>query len=169
MRAFLFAVMSLFMLSACAAQKETLIEKRPAEAPGDQRFDESFDPLSLDDDDIVISREDSPVTVRKAETEKTAPQSDRFTTREAEGFRVQIIATRSIEAATVAQQKALDQFTDLNYKVYLIYEAPLYRIRIGDALTRREADQIRDVAKQRGYDEAFIVRSKVLVSDNPQE
>lgn len=169
MRACLIAVTATFLLAACAAQKEIVIEKQPAGSPGDQRYDESFDPLSLEDDDIVISRADAPVVERKEETDNTLPQIERLPAREAEGFRVQIFATRSIEAATVAQQKALDQFMDLNYKVYLIYEAPLYRIRIGDALTRREADQIRDVAQQRGYDEAFVVRSKVLVSDNPQE
>jgi cell division septation protein DedD len=130
------------------------------------KYDETFDPLSLDDDDIVVTKKEEPVSEQKPK-ENTQKESgnEHIALLESEGFRVQIFATRSIETATLAQQKAVDQFSDSGYKVYLVFEAPLYRIRIGDAVSRSDAEDIRDLAKERGYDEAFIVRSKIMVPE----
>jgi hypothetical protein len=152
---------------ACASSKQVATDDVDRKKSSDSRYDESFDPLSLDDEDIVITKKENVDKVKNnSDSENKNNSIENIEMREVEGYRVQLMATRSIETATMAQQRALDTFTALEYKVYLIFEAPLYRIRLGDATNRTAAELIREAAKARGYDEAFIVRSKVVVPAN---
>ena len=72
-----------------------------------------------------------------------------------------------MESATLTEQKAITQFEPLNYKVYLIFEAPFYKIRVGDFRTMHEAESLRDLAKEYGYNESFPVKSKVRIPLHP--
>jgi hypothetical protein len=158
----------LVFLFSCAGVRETT-ERREQEQTTNQ-FDESFDPLSLEDDDITIARNPDMVQ-RETRTEESAgetipePASERS---QVDGWRVQILATKNIENATLVHQEASDQFELSDIKAYLIFEAPLYKVRIGNAQTRTEAETVRDLARDYGYTEAFIVRSKVLVNPDTE-
>ncbi|HEM48747.1 MAG TPA: SPOR domain-containing protein [Caldithrix sp.] len=154
-----------FIGCASSSKVQTGIDSGDRDVSG--KYDESFDPSTLDDDDIVIGKTDDKTQTKQVANETDKNQAtEKIIMHEVEGYRVQILATQGIEAATLQQQKAVDRFSDNGYKVYLIYEAPLYRLRIGDAITRKEAELIRDLAKERGYDEAFIVRSKVMTPES---
>ncbi len=153
-----------FMIAACTSSKKMVKEELPAENQKSSKYDESFDPLSLDDDDIVIQAKTEAEVAEKKKTEKkTSDQTKIF--REIDGYRVQLMATRSIESATLVKQRAEKQFLKHKHKVYWSFEAPFYKVRIGDVLTRTEAESIRDLAKSLGYDQAFPVRSKVILPD----
>ncbi len=150
----------IFVIGCGTTQKA--VKMQPKQAEKTSGYDESFDPLSLKDDDIVIKpasepgQKDEDKSVKKNETkEDTQIQTV------VDGYRVQLLATRSIESATLVKQKAEEQFQPYNYKVYWSFEAPFYKIRIGDVLKRTDAEAIRDLAKNLGYDQAFPVRSKV--------
>jgi hypothetical protein len=163
------AVFFFILVIGCASSSKVKSGDEKADKNVSEKYDESFDPTTLNDDDIEIGRENNNNTVTEpVEQHPVKPENksnDKVVMHEIEGYRVQILATSSIEAATLQQQKAIDKFADHEYKIYLIYEAPLYRLRMGDATNRREAEVIRDLAKERGYDEAFIVRSKVVVPE----
>ena len=161
-------ILLIALIYACGTSGKVIKENDPQQNKiKTSRYDESFDPLSLDDEDIIITKKEEKESDQNTADNKIENTADEeVVLLESEGFRVQIFATRSIETATLAQQKAVDQFSDSNYKVYLVFEAPLYRLRIGDALSRSDAEDIRDLAKERGYDEAFIVRSKVMIPEN---
>lgn len=140
-----------------------------AEDQGQQpdKYDESFDPNTLNDDDIVI---DQFAAIKDSKKENLIEQSIDLKDqvfKEVKGFRVQILATKSIEAATLTEQEAKDLFSSMEHTVYLIFDAPLYKIRVGDVTSRDDAEEIRDVAKDYGYREAFIVPSKVNIPQNP--
>jgi len=166
MKRFITAILLISLVWACSAPKK-LVAPKKEETTGSS-YDESFDPLSIHDDDITInSNAPSPAAVTNGgkSDNKSLPKEAATVLKESDGFRVQILATRSIETATLVKQKAEEQFKTYNYKVYWQFEAPFYKIRIGDALKRTEAEQIRDLAKELGYDQAFPVRSKVKVSN----
>ncbi len=151
----------------CASSSKIQTDTDTGDRKISGKYDESFDPLTLDDDDIVINKEVNDSQIMKSGDKTTKDQvGKKVVMHEVEGYRVQILATQGIEAASLQQQKAIDRFSDHGYKVYLIYEAPLYRLRIGDATNRKDAEFIRDLAKERGYDEAFIVRSKVMAPES---
>jgi len=158
-------ILGLIFLAACAGTRETVTEEKPSE---NKKFlyDESFDPRSLDDDDIVIGpaeqieagAEGSTIAEKDPETTE-----DQARLKEVNGFRVQILATNNIETASLVEQEASDRFESNGHKTYLLFETPLYKIRIGDCENRADAEVLRDLAIENGYTGAFIVKSKVVL------
>lgn len=153
-----------FMLSCSASQfgwkAEDEIRNQRAEKSG---FIEDFDPLSLNDDDIVITPVEKPLP--SAEEEKPAPimqtpTPDKSTPEIMQGYRVQLLATGDEPQAREAQKSAIFRFEE---GVYLVFEAPLYKLRIGDCQTRREAEELRQKAVRNGFHDAWIVPSKIQI------
>jgi hypothetical protein len=141
----------------CAGSKSVVEEESiPVETA---KYDESFDPLSLNDDDIVIA---SPEITSSTET-GDIQESNIALPQEITGFRVQILATKNIETASLFEQEASERFQSQNHKTYLIFEAPLYKIRVGNCRSRAEAEALRDLAMGYGYRESFIVKSKIQI------
>jgi hypothetical protein len=147
-------------LFGCAATKDTVQETTEEVAP--LKYDESFDPLSLNDDDIIIAAElPGANTSPNGSDPDTGAQNEEI--KEINGFRVQILATKNIETASLFEQEASERFQNQGHKTYLIFEAPLYKIRVGDCKERSLAESLQDLAKDYGYRESFIVKSKILV------
>jgi hypothetical protein len=155
------AGMTLLVLG-CGAGKEIAREEPEIEnRPG--RYDESFDPMTLNDDDLVILADSSQSTHLPTTDQKLKPSP--AATKEIEGFKVQILATNNIESASLTEQEANARFEPLGHKTYLVFEAPLYKIRIGDCMDRNAAEELRDKAMEFGYSGAFIVKTKILVNE----
>lgn len=154
----------------CGAGKKTLDTSGAGEKEKSEGYDESFDPLTLDDDDITIQKKSDNGAIEEQITSDsvTPDQAEQTGKREIDGWRVQILATKNIENATLVHQEASDQFALSDLKVYLIFEAPLYKVRVGDAATRNEAETVRELARDYGYVEAFAVRSKVFSEENSE-
>ncbi len=164
----------LYLFGCAGVKKQTVPvakEEAVSEVPAGA-YDESFDPLSLEDDDLVIERHTPAVSQSSSALHKTPVVSEKtgkalpdslIDYEEVNGYRLQIFAGRSVEAATLAKTKAMEDFAPYGQKVYFIFEAPFYKIRIGDFRDRTQAEKARDLAKQMGYKEAFVVRSKVKV------
>ncbi|MBN1351859.1 SPOR domain-containing protein [candidate division KSB1 bacterium] len=74
------------------------------------------------------------------------------------GWRVQICAFRNELDARSVQREALLKFED---QVYLTYDSPYYKVRIGDCLSRYEADDLQQIAIEKGFDDAWVVKTKV--------
>lgn len=79
---------------------------------------------------------------------------------ETQGFRVQIFASASIDEATASQRIALSQISD---SVYVVYDPPVYKVRIGDYATRLEANQRLTRLVNMGYDDAWVVADKIYL------
>mgnify|MGYP000641304635 CR=1 FL=1 len=75
------------------------------------------------------------------------------------GYRVQILATSNKEKADMFAKEAQARFKD--QKVYVEFISPYYKVRVGDFLTREEAETFRARAKSLGYFDAFIVESPI--------
>ena len=96
---------------------------------------------------------------------------------EAQGFRIQILATLDKLGADVAFEEALvwwesfdadsslkDIYTQIESEppVYLDFRPPYYRLRIGNFLNRGDAEDFLGVI-QRSYEGAFIVPGTILI------
>jgi hypothetical protein len=77
---------------------------------------------------------------------------------ETQGFRIQIFATGSIDEATASQTVARNQVGD---SVYVVYDPPVYKVRVGDYATRLEANQRLTRIVNMGYDDAWVVSDKI--------
>ena len=160
-----FLVLLIFIFLACSGSKKSV-----ETGTSDQiQYDESFDPLSLNDDDIIIS-EGIPLEGKETGKAENNIQSDIKIEQQADqsgsevpGWRVQIEATSDIKAASLVVQEAKDLFNPQGHNAYLIYESSLYKIRIGDCVKRSCAEKLQELAKSYGYRQAFLVKSKVTV------
>ena len=156
-----FIILALFIVTGCSSTKEVVKDDTPVQDT--YRYDESFDPLMLNDDDILIAGEDNTAAIDNVDNSSDTDVI--VTTREITGFRVQILATKNIETASLFEQEASERFGHLDHKTYLVFEAPLYKIRVGDCKKRIQAEELRDLAMQYGYRESFIVKTKIQVTE----
>jgi len=129
-------------------------------------INENFNPLMLDREEIQIQKTKNTET-RSDNIDKLLQESDRGV-QEAEevvGYRVQICAVSDEQQARSIQREAIINFIDEN--IYLKYDAPYYKVRIGDCMTKHEAEQLQKLAISRGFSDAWVVRTKIKV--NPQK
>ena len=153
------SLLFMLLILSCAGTKETTTPTQ--ETIVSPKYDESFDPLTLNDDDIIIDpgKKTTESPQKTEQINQTASDNKR---KEVNGFRVQILATSNIETASLTEQEATDRFEKGGHQTYLLFEAPLYKVRIGDCLQRNEAEELRELALSYGYSGAFIVKTRVI-------
>ena len=74
------------------------------------------------------------------------------------GFRVQIFASST---QNNADRVAADARSAFNDRVYVEYIAPYYKVRVGDCLTREEAEIMKNKARTLGYRGAFVIETMI--------
>ena len=78
-----------------------------------------------------------------------------------EGYRVQVLATRYFERA---DSLAVIMKNTVSDSVYVDFEAPNYKVRIGDFIDRDSAESLQQDLVQMGYNSAWVLRTRI----NPQ-
>ena len=76
-----------------------------------------------------------------------------------EGYRIQCFASSQIERIRT-EQKTLE--TKVKYPLYIVFTPPYYKLLMGDFLKRADADIILTRLKEMGYNDAWVVRTKVM-------
>ena len=74
------------------------------------------------------------------------------------GFRLQLFETISKD---IADEKRLDFQNVLNDTVYVVFEAPLYRLQVGDFFSRKKAEEKKRNLVKNGYKNIWIVKSRI--------
>tara|TARA_B100000424_G_scaffold270499_1_gene269994 strand:- start:2513 stop:2968 length:456 start_codon:yes stop_codon:yes gene_type:complete len=77
---------------------------------------------------------------------------------EIEGFRVQVFATLNRKKVDELQETLLLKYEE---KSYIIFEAPNYKLRMGDFLDRKNAENLRKRLAANGYPSSWIVRTRI--------
>ena len=78
-----------------------------------------------------------------------------------DGFRVLVLTTDNIEEAN--QIKADVYFSQNTNEVYIDFEPPFYKVKLGDFDTQKIADDLRFKLNQLGYKEAKVVKDKINI------
>lgn len=113
------------------------------------------------DSGLVVVRKDPRVALLVKKQAQINEQTTRSSRRNVPGYRIQILNTIDRNAALDAKTKAYQLYPEL--KAYLIYQAPYYRIRVGNFKTKGEADEyIKDLS--RNFDNnVYMVRDVIEV------
>jgi hypothetical protein len=74
------------------------------------------------------------------------------------GYRVQVLATRFADRADSLRSILSPLF---NNEVYVTYEAPNYKVRVGNCLDREDAEILKRRLAKKGYSSAWIIRTRV--------
>jgi len=169
-KVYFYIVISVVFMISCSTSQFGWEGEAQAEKDED-KYIEDFDPLTLEED-FEIS-DDKDVESDKTEEKKIdiVDTNKEVTTRTEEvtmqGYRVQLLATRHEDLARKAKQKVIYKIQE---NVYLEFASPLWKIRVGDCRTLKEAEELREKVKRIGRREgesewinAWIVRSKIKV------
>ena len=87
----------------------------------------------------------------------------RITTQE--GYRLQIFESSSVEETNRTLQKFERSLKD---SIYMVFEAPLYKLRLGNFITKKEAEKQKENLNKKGYKNIWIVRSRIEQSSKIQ-
>ncbi|GAO44805.1 hypothetical protein FPE01S_04_00480 [Flavihumibacter petaseus NBRC 106054] len=89
-----------------------------------------------------------------------------FTTRESRrnvpGFRIQVINTTDRTAAIQAKTRVYQLYPEL--KAYLLYQSPYFRLRVGNFINRKDAENYQRQLSKEFKQNVFIVNDVVEVN-----
>ena len=133
------------------------------EPPADRTQAESdFDPLAQDAERPIA------ITAGEEDNGRTAPSGDQDDPSAVEdltgperpgvvrGYRVQIFLSDDLREASRVMAEARERFEQ---EVYLEYDAPYYKVRVGDCATEWTGEELLRVARRLGYPDAWLVRT----------
>lgn len=150
-------ILLILMIVGCASQKSVRKDDTiPPVKDNDITIDESFDPTGLKEEEIQIKKSRS--TEAKSNFDSSILNKTETLQDNAQGYRVQICAVSDEFQARDIQKEAILKF---NEKVYLIYDSPYYKVRVGNCTTRYDADQLQKLAEEKGFADSWVVKTKV--------
>ncbi len=151
------------MLSGCGSSGSS---QRGTPAPPEEReqrvplsrYEKTFHPSDYDDEITEIQRQHT------AEQERAAAgrQHDSVTVESTftQGYRIQIFATGSIDEANAMRLTAAQRITEDS--LYVVYDPPVYKVRIGDFSNRTEANQKLSAVIAQGFADAWVVGDRII-------
>ncbi|HEX8356105.1 MAG TPA: SPOR domain-containing protein [Segetibacter sp.] len=101
---------------------------------------------------------------------KQAEMNKRYfakTPRRVRGFRIQAANTQNRDEANAVKAELLRRFPD--QKSYLLYQAPNFRVRLGDFLTQKDAFQLRKTISALYPDRGIYIVQDIVEYTPPPE
>ncbi|MEK6571947.1 MAG: SPOR domain-containing protein [Bacteroidota bacterium] len=164
----LLAILAAFAGFGCAGSAETEREDQEGESAGavglTEKYERQFNPADYDPSLTRIEQLAKADTIGRAgdikPTETVPPEA-------IPGFRIQVLSTTEIDIAN-ALKSELSTLPE-TVGIYIIYDSPYYKVRVGDFLYRPEANQLLKSLLDRGYKDAWIVADRVLKNPRPRK
>lgn len=153
------SVIALFMSIASAQSSpdtSAQTRKEPLEI-----FERSFKPSFYDTEVYLYKKSDSAKSFGRSIDQLTAAPPETL-----QGFRIQLLATNNFDEANTTRNVLTAAFPDL--WIYLVFEAPTYKIRVGDFVNRAEAKPLLDQLQAQGYKKAWIVPDRIIRNQPPK-
>lgn len=154
----------LILLSACTTREQTReemqIEEPSARAQSAPlpRYEATFNPSDYDEEieEAQKSRDQEGRQKRiEAEQDSVIVESE-----SAQGFRIQIFATPSIDEANAMKMTAAQKV--IEDSVYVVFDPPVYKVRLGDFKTRIEAGRRLSSLVETGFPDAWVVSDRIV-------
>lgn len=146
----------LVLVAACSSSSDVA---RQREVKPLEEHEETFDPSvyrEVEEDTATV------IKVEVPEPEEEVVWVERV--KKVMGFRVQLHSTTDIDDAQeklVTLQFTLDSLDIVRARLDMSFDAPYYKIRLGDFLKKAPADSLRDLLHEHGVTEAWVVRDKI--------
>jgi cell division protein FtsN len=78
-----------------------------------------------------------------------------------DGYRVQVYSTDDLDEANNLRSELIFKINQKN--VYVIFDPPFYKVRVGDFLNNSDANQMNFKLNQMGYTESRVIKDSVNV------
>jgi hypothetical protein len=120
-----------------------------------------YDPLGLKEDLMIVPEQIPLASVQKTEGEKpekakpARESGDTLLVPGSEVYRVQLFTSKEYGPAMREMNIAAEVF---DQRVWLDYEVPYYKVRVGDFFDRDRAEEYAEAAVEAGYNTAWVVK-----------
>ena len=162
---FLGFFVSVSLLVGCTTSKEVLIEEKPkSEQPKEKKlllseYEGTLNPVDFDQE--IEGVQNAHHEEQKQQTALEIPKDSLVVQEEVvQGFRIQIFSSSNVDETTLMKNLALEKF--VGDSIYVVYDAPVYKVRIGDFVNRYEANQRLPEFVGKGYRDAWIVPDRIV-------
>lgn len=155
-----YCLMAFFIISGLAGCQGGFDRKSGTES-GTRTEAVEHDPLGLAADFEVVPGQmkmtatDSTTVSSNEAVETTSIEPPSASTGRVESFRIQLFTSKTYQPAMVELDIAREIF---DQKVWLDYEVPYYKIRVGDFADRESAEKYVPAAVEAGYANAWVVK-----------
>jgi hypothetical protein len=68
------------------------------------------------------------------------------------------LATRERGSAERLREELILTYT---YDIFIVFEAPNYKVRMGNFFDRQQAERFRQILVRKGYSSAWIIRTRI--------
>jgi hypothetical protein len=154
----------LVVLSGCGTTESARKSSTPPAGEQDRKvalpqIEKKFNPSDYDDEIEVVQKQHE-FEQQRAAAER---QQDSVVVESelTQGYRIQIFASGSIDDANAMRQTAVQRLPDDS--VYVVFDPPVYKVRVGDFRTRVEANQRLGVISALGFADAWVVGDKITI------
>jgi hypothetical protein len=156
----------LILLGGCRSSEESLKKEEAAPSAGEREqkaplstFEKTFNPSLYDQEIREVQR------THEISKEKGAARNEEDSlvveSEFAHGFRIQIFATAHIDEANAMKMAAAQRVTEDS--IYVVFDPPLYKVRLGDFQTRVEANQKLASLADKGFPDAWVVSDRIVL------
>jgi hypothetical protein len=129
--------------------------KIPAPAGGSAKPEADVEEIAVSDTSLDVADADAPRDTTPPVTPPTAVADST-----ADGFRIQVFASADRDVAQNARTVAASR---LNMPAYLDLDAGVYKVRVGDYVTRDQAGAALPTVRGRFYPDAWVVPARINV------
>jgi hypothetical protein len=152
-----------FICSGCGSSSSST--KETSAAPEERehrvllsRYEKMFNPSEYDVEITEVQRQHRIEQERAAaeRQEDSVVVESTFT----QGYRIQIFASGSIDEANAMRMTAVQKINEDS--IYVVYDPPTYKVRIGDFPTRSEANQKLAAVVAQGFADAWVVGDRII-------
>jgi hypothetical protein len=151
------------LLSGCSSTQTTTQEKskpqmRKSNLAPLAEYEATLNPADYDQEVEAVQRqqiEEHPFQTVDIPRDTTAPQDQIL-----QGFRIQIFSSASIDEANTLKATAIAKFAADS--IYILFDAPVYKVRVGDFVARYDANQRLPEFVEKGYRDAWVVPDRII-------
>jgi hypothetical protein len=167
--AFSILLLTAVILAGCSSSQPVQKDEQKPEAVKPEVPKEKKLPLSTYEATLNPANFDKEIEeVQKVQDEEKKPAApleipkDSLIVQEeaVQGFRIQVFSSSNVDEATSMKNVTLEKFT--GDSIYVVYDAPVYKVRVGDFVNRYEANQRLPEFVEKGYRDAWIVPDRVI-------
>jgi hypothetical protein len=137
------------------SKEDTLKENNSSLA----RYEATLNPADFDQE--VEITEKARIQDKQQQTPLEIPKDTMVVQEEAiQGFRIQVFSSSGVDEANLVKNLVQEKF--FKDSVYVEYDAPVYKVRVGDFVKRYEANQRLPEFVEKGYRDAWIVPDQII-------
>ncbi len=163
----LFSVLcALVLLTAgCSSSRSSIRDKESKQqAPKEEKrsladYEATLNPVDYDKEVEVVEKVHA--EEKKQQVPLEIPKDSLVVEEEVvQGFRIQVFSSSGVDEATLMKNVVMEKFA--GDSVYVVYDAPVYKVRVGDFVNRYEANQRLPEFTEKGYRDAWIVPDRII-------